>query len=565
MSRYSEVRNMTHPSGVGEFLTAEEIPPTPSSNISLLSEIDNDNFISTDDIPESQIVGETGSQDRTSKRVISDSDSDDMFQDHITKKRNIVRQETEKLKPVIQTGKIQQNMKMQMRANSDLNNLTNCSTGENRIVIIQPEVNLRNMMSSPGKFSKAFEKSDFGKAKIKDIRTNFKRGLVIVELEAASNVQDFKLLDIKEIGEWTVRCYVPRSDKFTVGIISGIDVHETIEINDFRADSSDLKIIKIDRLSRTSPTGEKSPSPTLKITFESGTLPEYVKFHHFRYKVRPYIPNPTQCYRCQRLGHVALGCKAPDPRCLFCAGKHDKDKCGDKTKLKCANCNLAHRANSRDCKYLQQGHLLEKTRAMERYTSNVGRMSQDLTGNSREGNVTEMEHPVNEQPNQLEDGMNQSYSQVVSSQTSQETAAILQTIRKFPAARSIRTCLKCLTCKKDQSTQTEESIPTKTENDLPTMKLLCCMVEIFTSDFTNTSIENRKRIVHEAFENYFGIRKKTSEEIMNSSIEEGVLSDNTEVSSIQSRPTTRSIWVRDNPGTANRSTKGKKKEKKKKK
>ena len=176
---------------------------------------------------------------------------------------------------------------------------------------------------------------------------------MVVELESENEIKRHNLSNIDRIGEWQISCSVPNSDAFKVGVISPIEIDEDIsDLSHFVADNN-CQIEKVERMMKTEKDGSKSPSLSVKLTFKSKQLPKSIKFYHFRYNVRIYIPNPVQCYRCQRLGHTALACKAPRPRCLFCAGNHKQDDCPDKNKVHCSNCKEAYRANARKCKYLE--------------------------------------------------------------------------------------------------------------------------------------------------------------------------------------------------------------------
>jgi hypothetical protein len=81
--------------------------------------------------------------------------------------------------------------------------------------------------------------------------------------------------------------------------------------------------------------------------------------------LRPYIPPPTQCYKCQRFGHFATACRLP-PKCARCAGNHltkdcscnhSENKCANRKECthietKCANCNQPHVSFDRRCQVL---------------------------------------------------------------------------------------------------------------------------------------------------------------------------------------------------------------------
>ena len=56
-----------------------------------------------------------------------------------------------------------------------------------------------------------------------------------------------------------------------------------------------------------------------------------------------------QCYKCQGFNHVVAMCTRQCQTCLHCAGTHFSKECPDRTRVKCANCGLGHKALDRSC------------------------------------------------------------------------------------------------------------------------------------------------------------------------------------------------------------------------
>ena len=123
------------------------------------------------------------------------------------------------------------------------------------------------------------------------------------------------------------------------------------------------------------------------------------------------------------------------------------------------------------------------------------------------------------------------YSQALSSQTSQETRTILNTIRPKPYI------MRRPTNSKDASTQTDKNI-IETNSDMASpliLKLLTsitCMVEIFSKDMSKQNSTKRKETIYKAFENTFGVVHEKERDELDSSLEEGVLSDSCEGASV---------------------------------
>ncbi|GFX54073.1 putative RNA-directed DNA polymerase from transposon BS [Trichonephila clavipes] len=89
------------------------------------------------------------------------------------------------------------------------------------------------------------------------------------------------------------------------------------------------------------------PTKHLILTFSSPTLPQTIKAGYLNCKIRPYIPNPLRCFKCQRFGHSQTACRG-QLTCSRCASVgHASSDCS--LELKCVNCSQPHSADSKLC------------------------------------------------------------------------------------------------------------------------------------------------------------------------------------------------------------------------
>ncbi|GBN09339.1 hypothetical protein AVEN_156301-1 [Araneus ventricosus] len=80
----------------------------------------------------------------------------------------------------------------------------------------------------------------------------------------------------------------------------------------------------------------------LILTFHSSKIPESVTAGYIKLTVRPYIPNPLRCFKCQRFGHSKASCRGT----LRCAeAGHDSSDCNSSEK--CVNCKARKIVKSR--------------------------------------------------------------------------------------------------------------------------------------------------------------------------------------------------------------------------
>ena len=220
----------------------------------------------------------------------------------------------------------------------------------------------RQLLADPIKLNQLIYSAPFGNLlEIIDIRPNLRKLLVAIENKQTlldSTISD--LTKIVSLGTHTVSCYLPNSDQFISGIINPISLHTDLDLLKDELNKQEAKVTRIERLKRRLGS-EWVDTMSVKLTFHAGTLPEHISVFHIRYQIRPFIPNPMQCYYCQRLGHTSKSCKARQPRCMLCGGPHDKANCSSTTNY-CVNCKGQHGANSKLCPAIRTAREVEKLR-----------------------------------------------------------------------------------------------------------------------------------------------------------------------------------------------------------
>ncbi|GBN34738.1 hypothetical protein AVEN_31442-1 [Araneus ventricosus] len=111
--------------------------------------------------------------------------------------------------------------------------------------------------------------------------------------------------------------------------------------------------------------GELVPTKHFILTFNTPRLPEYIKAGYVRCSVRPYIPNPLRCFKCQRFGHSKTNCRGT-LTCARCAvAGHESTGCT--AVEKCVNCQGQHTSFSRSCPKWKQ----EKEVVATKYQNNI--------------------------------------------------------------------------------------------------------------------------------------------------------------------------------------------------
>lgn len=164
-------------------------------------------------------------------------------------------------------------------------------------------------------------------------------------LEICSKCQHDKLTTLEKIGDIPITVTQHKSMNTVRGVVSDDDLIDLSEVELLEGwkehNVIDVKRIKIRR------DDKEIPTKHLILTFGSSRLPEYIETGYIKIRVRPYIPNPRRCFKCQRYGHGSLSCRGR----LTCAkcGDHDHPADDCNNELHCANCDGGHPSYSRSC------------------------------------------------------------------------------------------------------------------------------------------------------------------------------------------------------------------------
>ena len=253
------------------------------------------------------------------------------------------------------TGKINPNIKYDYGNKDSLPNIN----GNIKTILVKSVTEADNeLFKNPIKLAKIIQDSEL---KNPDINIRVSRNSKTIILEVSNNpTLVSKLLNLKTLGNWNIKAFIPKKEQFAYGVVSPIDSDiNLLELQEQIMANNDINIHHIERLN-TRRNNTIIPSPTIKISFEQD-LPTTLNIGFSVYKVRPYIFAPIQCYNCQRLGHTANNCKGKK-RCLKCGECHIYKECTTE-KQKCANCGQEHMANSKQCNIIKNAYNIEYFKA----------------------------------------------------------------------------------------------------------------------------------------------------------------------------------------------------------
>jgi len=158
------------------------------------------------------------------------------------------------------------------------------------------------------------------------------------------------ILPVTKLGKFNITCKKPLSNTICSGVIGPVEtdipVRELEEI--LKCQTAEIyKISRLPKFNKLKTNNRKEPSATVKIDFYGNTLPAKVFLDNISFIVRKYNLPPLRCYKCQKRGHMAGGCRGKDI-CNICGENHRMQDC-KASSPRCANCSGPHAASSREC------------------------------------------------------------------------------------------------------------------------------------------------------------------------------------------------------------------------
>ncbi|GFX27174.1 putative RNA-directed DNA polymerase from transposon BS [Trichonephila clavipes] len=170
-----------------------------------------------------------------------------------------------------------------------------------------------------------------------------KSGDLLIETNSA--VQSKSYLSAKTFLDSPLLVTPHKSLNSSRGVISEPDLLYTSEAEILEG-FSDQGVVQVRRITLKKDT-RIIPTKHLILTFNSPKLPNTIKAGYLNCKIRPYIPNPLRCYKCQRFGHSQTSCRG-QLTCSRCASVGNSSTYFT-LEPKCVNCTESHPSNSKLC------------------------------------------------------------------------------------------------------------------------------------------------------------------------------------------------------------------------
>ena len=143
------------------------------------------------------------------------------------------------------------------------------------------------------------------------------------------------------------------------GVIRCLDIKDcSDEILDGLKDEG---VIKLDRI-LVCRDGQRKPTGTFILTFQSQTLSKYIRVGYYRVAVSQFISNPVRCHKCQKFGHTKFNCRKNEV-CTKCGQEDHTDSQECKNEAKCVNCQGKHASNDKECPKWKEEKEIQRIKA----------------------------------------------------------------------------------------------------------------------------------------------------------------------------------------------------------
>ena len=194
---------------------------------------------------------------------------------------------------------------------------------------------------SPFAISKAIEGVAGPPKNVQRLRS----GDLLVEVERQAHAKN--LLSCKMFVNVPVVVTAHKTLNYKKGVVNSRDLAMCSE-EELTRELKPQGVTEVHRITVKLHGGNTRQTNTFILTF-TGDLPTAIKAGFVRVPVRPYIPNPLRCFKCQRYEHGKNSCQR-DAVCSHCGERqedHSDSVCSNAAH--CINCNGDHSADSKDC------------------------------------------------------------------------------------------------------------------------------------------------------------------------------------------------------------------------
>ena len=180
------------------------------------------------------------------------------------------------------------------------------------IIIIQNENAEEGLPIRSAKLKNTLNESAFANAGIISMKPIIRTKGVVMEVRDKAMITD--LLKVKKIGQWNIKCRVPKINTSRIGVLGPVDMFATVKEVEEELKDQEIEYVKVEKMFKGKKE-EKVPTAFFKVEFVGRELPDSVDFGLAKAKVKPYKRRVLQCFKCRKIGHSREYCQNESEIC----------------------------------------------------------------------------------------------------------------------------------------------------------------------------------------------------------------------------------------------------------
>lgn len=219
---------------------------------------------------------------------------------------------------------------------------------------------------NPFLFQKAVELAITGKP----ISTTLLRdGKILMKMRNSNDANKLKKINLNHPNAtMKVKVYEHESLNLTKGMVR-CDACMFLTEEELLDGLKSQKVTKVEIMKRKNDKGILVNTRSAILTFNCTVLPRKVDIGYFTERVELYIPKPTRCMNCMRIGHTKKVCYK-EKKCAKCSEEFH-EVC--KNSAKCAECGGAHGTLDKECPVYKDECEIKKIQTENRVTMREAR------------------------------------------------------------------------------------------------------------------------------------------------------------------------------------------------
>ncbi|XP_064475771.1 uncharacterized protein LOC135389668 [Ornithodoros turicata] len=165
-------------------------------------------------------------------------------------------------------------------------------------------------------------------------------------IKCTSEADCKKILNTREMLDVPISASLHKTLNTCRGVVAIAELMMDVPVEEILMNLKEQAVIDVGKL-KIRKNNEYITTRNVVPTFDRPSLPDKLKVGYLFADVRPYIPNPLRCFKCNRFGHAADACRGSPCCARFGQQGHDTKECRGPDC--CVNCTSDHPSYSRSC------------------------------------------------------------------------------------------------------------------------------------------------------------------------------------------------------------------------